>query len=295
VGTAKRERQKANRAKKHEEQVRRERSASTKRTAVRVGIGVALALGLVVLIAWIGGAFDGDDDSAESELPPIPSVTLPPESETTPAGTTAPGDTTPAETSPSVPETADPADCPATDGSQEQVREFDAPPPFCIDPEVVYTAEIVTNQGPLTVELDPAIAPNTVNNFVVLARYRYFDDTVCHRAIPGFVVQCGDPTATGTGGPGYSFPDELPGAGAYQIGSLAMANSGPDTQGSQFFIITGEDGAALPPAYSLFGQVTEGLDDTLPALDALGNPDAASNGVPPLEEIRIESVTISEG
>ncbi len=298
MGTAKRERQKANRAKKHEEQVREQRAASTKRTALRVGIGVALAVGLVVFIAWIGGAFDGDDESVESELPPIPSVTLPDDG--TDTGATTPGDTTPGDTgpatdtAPTTPEPADPADCPATDGTQEQVRDFDAAPPFCIDPAVTYTAEIVTNQGTLAVELDPERAPMTVNNFVVLARYRFFDDTVCHRAIPGFVVQCGDPTGTGTGGPGYAVPDELPEAGEYQIGSLAMANSGPDTQGSQFFIITGEDGAALPPAYSLFGQVTEGLDDTVPALDALGNPDPASNGVPPLEEIRIESVTITE-
>jgi cyclophilin family peptidyl-prolyl cis-trans isomerase len=108
------------------------------------------------------------------------------------------------------------------------------------------------------------------------------------------VVQCGDPTGTGTGGPGYAIPDELPLEGEYQVGSLAMANSGPDTNGSQFFVITGESGAALPPLYSLFGQVTDGLDTTIVALDALGNPDQAANGVPPLEEVRIESITITE-
>ena len=126
----------------------------------------------------------------------------------------------------------------------------------------------------------------------MLARYHYFDDTECHRAIPDFVVQCGDPTATGTGGPGYRFPDELPGPGEYQIGSLAMANSGPDTNGSQFFIITGDNGAALPPQYSLFGEVVEGLETTVADLNAVANPD--DNGVPPLEEIIIESVTIVE-
>ena len=165
---------------------------------------------------------------------------------------------------------------------------------MCIDPAKSYTAVVTTNHGDFTVELDPVAAPITVNNFVVLARYHYFDDTICHRIIPGFVVQCGDPTGTGSGGPGYAIPDELPAAGAYQIGSLAMANSGPDTNGSQFFVITGEDGAALEPNYTLFGQVTDGLDDTVVALDALGNPDQAANGVPPLEEVRIESVTITE-
>jgi len=105
-------------------------------------------------------------------------------------------------------------------------------------------------------------------------------------------VQCGDPTATGSGGPGYRFTDELPAEGAYEVGSIAMANSGPDTNGSQFFVITGEQGVTLPPNYSLFGKVTEGLDTTVPALDALGNPDPAANGVPPREEIRITRVVI---
>jgi cyclophilin family peptidyl-prolyl cis-trans isomerase/FKBP-type peptidyl-prolyl cis-trans isomerase len=186
---------------------------------------------------------------------------------------------------------ADASECPATDGSQEQVQQFDEYPPTCIDPSATYTAEIVTNKGSLTVELYADRAPITVNNFVTLARYKYFDGTECHRIIPGFVVQCGDPTATGTGGPGYDFPDELPEAGEYQIGSLAMANAGPDTNGSQFFIITGDQGVALPPAYSLFGMVTEGLDTTLVDLDAAGNPDG---GVPPLEDVVIESVTITE-
>ncbi len=129
----------------------------------------------------------------------------------------------------------------------------------------------------------------------MLARYHYFDDTICHRIIPDFVVQCGDPTGTGSGGPGYAIADELPPAGAYQIGSLAMANSGPDTSGSQFFVITGESGAALDPHYSLFGQVTDGLDDTRrsPSMRS-ATPTQAANGVPPLEEVRIESVTITE-
>jgi cyclophilin family peptidyl-prolyl cis-trans isomerase/FKBP-type peptidyl-prolyl cis-trans isomerase len=190
-----------------------------------------------------------------------------------------------------APPRADDATC-ASDGNEPRQQTFEEMQPFCIDTSATYTAEIVTNFGSITVELLPEKAPQTVNNFVMLARYHYFDDTECHRAIPEFVVQCGDPTATGTGGPGYRFPDELPLAGEYQIGSLAMANSGPDTNGSQFFIITGERGAALPPSYSLFGTVTEGLDSTVVALDAVANP--ADNGVPPLETIIIESVTVTE-
>ena len=190
-----------------------------------------------------------------------------------------------------VPPMADPGDCPATDGSEPQQQEFTEYPPFCIDVTKTYTAAIVTNFGDITIELFPEKAPLTVNNFVTLAWFHYFDGTECHRAIPGFVVQCGDPTATGTGGPGYRFADELPLPGEYEIGSIAMANSGPDTNGSQFFIITGPNGAALPPQYNLFGQVTAG-DDTVAELDAIANP--GNNGVPPLEQIVIESVTITE-
>jgi cyclophilin family peptidyl-prolyl cis-trans isomerase len=157
---------------------------------------------------------------------------------------------------------------------------------------VTYSAIVETNKGSFTIELDATAAPQTVNNFVVLARYKYFDGTSCHRAIPNFVVQCGDPTATGSGGPGYQFADELPQEGQYKVGSIAMANSGPNTNGSQFFVITGSDGASLPANYSLFGQVTDGLDSTVPALDAAGNP--ADNGVPPLEQLLINSVTIAE-
>ena len=120
---------------------------------------------------------------------------------------------------------------------------FDGPPPMCIDPAKNYTAEMVTSMGTMTISLDSASAPQTVNSFVFLARYHYYDGIIFHRIIKGFVCQGGDPTGTGTGGPGYRFEDELPKAGRYEIGSLAMANAGPNTNGSQFFIISGPDGA----------------------------------------------------
>jgi cyclophilin family peptidyl-prolyl cis-trans isomerase len=165
---------------------------------------------------------------------------------------------------------------------------------LCIDPSKTYLATFDTSQGSFTVRLLADKAPGTVNNFVALARWKYFDGTTCHRVIEDFVVQCGDPTATGSGGPGYSFADELPGNGEYKIGSLAMANSGPNTNGSQFFIITGNNGASLPPSYSLFGEVVEGLDTAVAAMAALFNPDPAANGVPPAGVITLNSVTISE-
>jgi cyclophilin family peptidyl-prolyl cis-trans isomerase len=199
---------------------------------------------------------------------------------------------TPAPPKASLPPIADAAECPATDGSSKQQQEFTEYPPTCIDVSKTYTAEIVTNLGAMTVELYPDKAPFAVNSFVTLARYHFFDGISCHRIIPQFVAQCGDPTGTGSGGPGYEFQDELPQAGEYQIGSLAMANSGADTNGSQFFVITGPNGAALPPTYSLFGMVTKGLDTTVPALDAVGNPDG--NGVPPLKPVTIKSITITE-
>jgi cyclophilin family peptidyl-prolyl cis-trans isomerase len=157
-----------------------------------------------------------------------------------------------------------------------------------IDPGKRYTAELVTSKGTMTIALDPVAAPKTVNNFVFLARWHYFDGIVFHRIIPGFVLQGGDPQGTGTGGPGYRFEDELPPAGRYEVGSLAMANAGPDTNGSQFFVISGADGVRLPPQYSLFGKVVKGLD-VVAAIDAVG-----SRSGKPSERVVIESVTVTE-
>jgi cyclophilin family peptidyl-prolyl cis-trans isomerase len=179
-------------------------------------------------------------------------------------------------------------ECPPTDGSAEKRQHFDAEPPMCIDPAKRYTATMVTTKGTLVIALDPIAAPKTVNNFVFLARYHYYDDVVFHRIIPGFVIQGGDPEGSGRGGPGYRFADELPKPGRYQIGSLAMANAGPGTNGSQFFIISGPDGAGLPPQYSLFGAVVSG-GEVVGALDAVGT----SSGTPK-ETVRMESVTITE-
>jgi cyclophilin family peptidyl-prolyl cis-trans isomerase len=180
-------------------------------------------------------------------------------------------------------------ECPAADGSSPKRQKFDGPPPMCIDPAKRYTAEMVTSKGTLTIALDPSAAPKTVNNFVVLARYHYFDGIVFHRVIPGFVLQGGDPQGTGRGGPGYQFEDELPKPGRYELGSLAMANAGPNTNGSQFFVISGPQGIRLPPSYSLFGKVVAGLD-VVAAIDAIGTPGEGR----PKERVVIESVTITE-
>jgi peptidylprolyl isomerase len=178
--------------------------------------------------------------------------------------------------------------CPNPDGSSPKQQRFDGPPPMCIDPAKRYSAEMITSKGTMRIALDPIAAPKTVNNFVFLARYHYFEGIVFHRVIPGFVLQGGDPTGTGTGSPGYRFEDELPPPGRYELGSLAMANAGPNTNGSQFFVISGPDGMRLPPQYSLFGKVVSGLD-VVAAIDQIGTRSGQ-----PTEQVTIESVTITE-
>ncbi len=180
-------------------------------------------------------------------------------------------------------------ECPAIDGSSPRQTSFDGPFDMCIDPSKRYTAEMVTSAGPLTIALDPAAAPTTVNNFVSLARYHYYDGLTFHRVIQGFMLQGGCPEGSGRGGPGYKFQDELPKPGRYELGSLAMANAGPNTNGSQFFIISGPSGVGLPPSYSLFGKVVKGLE----LVDQIEKI-ATGPGDKPVDDLVIESVTITE-
>ena len=177
---------------------------------------------------------------------------------------------------------------PPLDGSAPKKQKFESAPEMGIDPEKRYTATMSTSMGELVIALDPARAPKTVNSFVFLALHHYFDGIIFHRIINGFVCQGGDPTGTGTGGPGYRFEDELPKPGQYEIGSVAMANAGPNTNGSQFFLISGPSGASLPPQYSLFGKIVKGLD----VLDAMQKVDTDRNDRP-REDVVIHSVTIT--
>ncbi len=142
--------------------------------------------------------------------------------------------------------------------------------------------------GDLVIALDAASAPKTVNNFVFLARYGYYEGVIFHRIIRNFVIQGGDPTGTGRGGPGYRFEDELPKAGRYEVGSLAMANAGPNTNGSQFFVISGPDGARLPPQYALFGKVVKGLE----IVEKIQSVPVKSER--PVEDVVIISVDVTE-
>ena len=177
---------------------------------------------------------------------------------------------------------------PPLDGSAPKKQKFDEAPEMGIDSSKRYTATMETSMGTLVIALDPIAAPITVNNFVFLAAQHYYDGVIFHRIIQGFVCQGGDPDGNGRGGPGYKFVDELPKPGKYQIGSVAMANAGPNTNGSQFFLISGPSGVGLPPAYSLFGQVVKGLD----IVEMMQNVPTGP-GDRPKDDVVIRSVTIT--
>lgn len=178
---------------------------------------------------------------------------------------------------------------PEPDGSSSHQTRFDAPMEMTIDPEATYQATISTSLGGMVAYLYPKRAPQTVNNFVNLARYHYYDGLVFHRIIPGFMIQGGCPEGSGRGGPGYRFADELPEPHQYEIGSLAMANAGPNTNGSQFFIVSGPSGVGLPPSYSLFGKLIAGLD----VLDTIQGVKTA-RGDRPVTDVTINSIVIEE-
>lgn len=189
--------------------------------------------------------------------------------------------------------------CPAVNGSSPRRTSFTQPPPTCIQPGRTYTATFTTDVGTFTATLDAKTAPVTVNDFVVLARYHFYDGLSFHRVIPGFVIQGGDPNPptsatsapSGPQGPGYSVRGEAPKAGAYKVGSLAMAKTQgepPGTASSQFFIVTGPQGVALPPQYSLFGQVTSGLG-VVKKIEAAGTPSGQPKVVHKMLKVTISS------
>jgi len=175
-------------------------------------------------------------------------------------------------------------DYPADNTAAKEVEKPSAEAPKRGSVEVTIT----TNSGDVRATLDSDAAPCTVNSFVSLASQGYFESTNCHRLVPGFVLQCGDPTASGSGGPGYSFADELTGSETYGRGVLAMANAGPDTNGSQFFIVLAE--ASLPAAYTVFGSVSDEGMAVVDAIAAKGTKDGVPDG-PPAEDVTLESVT----
>jgi cyclophilin family peptidyl-prolyl cis-trans isomerase len=165
------------------------------------------------------------------------------------------------------------------------VPQWSQAPAMAIDANKTYKATLDTNKGSFEITFFPKEAPKTVNNFVCLAKAGFYDNTIIHRVVPGFVIQGGDPEGTGRGGPGYRFEDE-PVQRPYNRGIVAMANAGPNTNGSQFFVCL--DNVNLPPAYTIFGEVTSGMDtvDKIAAVQI--------NGSSPVEPVTVSKVTISE-
>jgi cyclophilin family peptidyl-prolyl cis-trans isomerase len=248
----------------------------TGQVQISAGFTQAQAEGLAKLL-------DGDPTASIPASPATVAPSAPPATQLTPSTQSGGAGTAGFGTAP----------CPAADGSTPRATTFPGAPSKCIDTARTYTATVTTNHGTFTITLDTAHSPITVNNFVTLARFHYYDTTGCHRVIAGFVVQCGRPGTDETA-PGYTIPDELSTAGTYAEGVVAMANTGAaDSGGGQWFIITGPDGASLPPRYSVVGRVTDGYDTTVKALAALADP-TASNGVPPKSPITITSIVIHE-
>ncbi len=254
------------------------RSPLAKRSFVALA-AIAVAIPVLASCASDEPTLVGTDvtpTEATTTLPPVPS--------------TKPGETT---TTLSRIESANirepkEGECPSADGSSAKKQKFEGEQPKCIDFTKKYKVTMATTKGTMTFELDPTIAPRTVNNFVTLAGFHYFDGISFHRVFRDFVIQGGDPEGNGGGGPGYAFADELP-QQPYAIGSLAMANAGPNTNGSQFFIITGPNGVALPPNYSLFGKLTSG-EDVMKAINLLG-PEGKDG--PPSSPVSMTKVTVA--
>ncbi|HUF32124.1 MAG TPA: peptidylprolyl isomerase [Acidimicrobiales bacterium] len=259
------------------------------------GAALAAVVILGLLVVLVGGGDDDAGTAVDTDTTGTTDTTPPPDGD--PAGSD--GTTTAQET------TAPPAgampfaygtgECAPDEKPPEPVVRFDDAPQRCIADDVGYVAVITTDLGEITIDLDQDGAPGTVNNFVNLARWAAYDGTTFHRVIPDFVAQGGDPVGDppGTGDIGYTIPDELPEPGTYEIGSVAMANryqaqtgQGADSGSAQFFIVTGEHGATLPPHYSLFGRVIDGMD-VVEAIEERG-----SDSGTPTEVVTIRSVDI---
>jgi len=186
---------------------------------------------------------------------------------------------------------------PAPPVGQTGAKKYDKPPAMQIDPKKQYTATISTTMGDITIQLFAKDAPKTVNNFVFLAKDKFYDNVTFHRVIKDFMIQTGDPLGTGMGGPGYTFEDELNNGHNYKPGVVAMANAGPNTNGSQFFIGSGEEVTGLKnyPNYTIFGKVIKGMDvvQKIAAVKVKANPATGEASVPE-QPVKIKTISIHE-
>jgi len=286
--TNKRERQRENRAKKLEEQKKLDRQRKLRKRAIRFSLIAAVLAGLLVLPTVLGS---NDDTTTTSSAITSTSTTT---------TTTTPPTTVDAAALPRDYEgyRAQPTACGAEAPPPVTEMTFAAPEDQGIASDATVTVTILTSCGEIVAQLDPSSAPETVNSFVFLAREGYFDGSVFHRIVAEFVIQGGDPTAIGSGEPGYVVADEFPETGfTYGRGVLAMANSGVNSTGSQFFIVTGED-AGLANRFSVFGTVVDS-DDTLDRISSVsltgrdGTPNTEQSL--PLETVYIEKITVEVG
>ena len=268
------------RAKAERQQERRTAKESQRRRTQQI-IGVVVGLAVVIgAVVWFTLGRTGDTVADDTSLTPAPTA------EPTAQPTAPP---TPAPTSTGQPV----AGCTAPPAVRPDDLRYPEGPDQVIQPGTSYTLDLATNCGPITIATLPEAAPETVNSMVFLAEQGYFDLTACHRLTTEgiFVLQCGDPAGNGTGGPGYAVPDEnLPpdGAANYPAGTVAMANAGPGTAGSQFFIVYAD--TTLPPAYTIWGEVTAGLDQ-VQAIAAAGVSGGGADG-PPAQQVVIEQATV---
>lgn len=262
-------------------------SSDRRHSRRRQVFSLVLIIGIIAMLAAtiIGSLAIGGSNTARTDDEPEAGATSTPETIAPPVELSVPepGETITGETP-----------CPAEDGSAPRVTSFEQPPPMCIDTSAGYRAVISTTAGDITALLDPQQAPQTVNNFVVLSRYHFYDGVPFFTIVPRTLIVTGDATGDpeiGQGGPGYTIPDEIPEAGTiYPFGTMAMWH-GPgetDANGSRFFIATGDGAAALPPEFTTFGLVTDG-QDAINAIQDVGDPTTGN----PVEEMLVESIEIT--
>ncbi|MFZ0664803.1 MAG: peptidylprolyl isomerase [Acidimicrobiales bacterium] len=286
----KRARQKAARAARLAElQKTRKRQANIRRATIIVFLA-AIAVGIFALV---GGFSNSKATAPTTTVKPATSSTTSTTSTTSSSSTS----TTVSAKQATANSVAATAGCPSNPYTKLTKGSWSKPPAMTIDTSKTYLATVKTDVGTFVITLNAKESPIAVNSFVFLAQHDFYNCVIFHRVIPGFVVQGGDPTGTGSGGPGYSYTEEGPPTASpqYPLGAVAMANSNspsthdPTTNGSQFFIVTGSSGESLPNDYVLFGQVTSGMS----VVNQINN-DGSSSGVPPTVTHRMLSVTISD-
>jgi cyclophilin family peptidyl-prolyl cis-trans isomerase len=269
MGTEKRERQKEGHRLQREELARRAKQQRSRRRLLLFGGLIILFFAAVFVVSLLGDDDDGGDEAATSTTTTVPATTTTIESTT---------------------------ECPATDGSSPRTTTFETPPPTCIDPSKTYTATIETSEGTIDVDLDTTNTPNTVNNFVVLSQYHYYDDTPVFRTDPSIgIIQAGGADAQSS--PGYTIQDEGSGY-TYEPGQLVMARTGdPNSAGAQFFLIGTDAASALDAqgTYVVFGTTDQAGIDVVNSILALHEADPTSGlGGAPSRPVTINSVTITE-